>query len=336
MTIIPSSKKNIRQSDKDCNNCEEKDNATQRSINIERQKYCDELYTSAGEVSKAETNYSGQTTLYENKKCMFVWTEGNYRRLRNTEICIGTELVTSNDLIKESVGNYVKWGIELSTSLKNIFKYIKDVKTKVGDLRDAADKLKNCTDDICNCTQMTILTGEVSEKCADKKLPQDRPPECSDANDILKELLCMPGALKSDADSLFQSASDVIGIQVFSNLGTLEPLQKTLSDESKTFEKHILEIMKARETDMKKVQEELVKIVQETTKSASGLYSKRNDFEGLMCTTKFICCPACDCVVDDGNCIPRLDKCKQSICDICDEVKETFCDEENCIEAKAS
>lgn len=338
MTIIPSSKKNLRQTEKDCGNCEENDTATQKTITAERTKYCDELYTVAGEVSKAETTYAGQNTVYESRKCMFVWTEGNYRRYRNTEISVGTELITSIDLVRENVSNYIKWGTELSTGLKNIFKAVKDVKTKVGDLREAADKLKNCTEDICNCTQMTILTGEVNENCSDRKPTDNRPAECSDAGDVLKKLICLPAALKSDADSLFQSSSDVIGIQVFSNIGTLEPLQKTLTDESKAFEKHIQEIMKARESEMKKLQEDLVKSVQEATKAASGLYSKRSDFEGLMCTTKFICCPNCDCVVEQVDCDkPRLEKCKQTICDICDEVKETFCStEEQHTEVKAS
>jgi len=96
--------------------------------------------------------------------------------------------------------------------------------------------------------------------------------------------------------------------------------------------------MKARESEMKKLQDDLVKSALEATKSASGLYNKRSDFEGLMCTTKFICCPNCDCVVEQVDCDkPRLDKCKQCICDICDEVKGTFCNpEEQHSDSKAS
>ena len=248
MSIISSSKKGYRQQDDDCGNCEENDTATQKSISTERKKYCNELYATAGEVTTYETNYYGQTTLYERKKCMFVWTEDNYRRYRNTEICVGAALLQSNELMKENVSSYIKWGNELSTSLKNIFK----------------------------------------------------------------------------------ASSDVIGIQVFSNLGTLDPLQKTLSDDSKTFEKHIQDTMKLRESALKKIQEDLIKAVQEAARSANGLYNKRSDFEGLMCTTKFICCPKCDCVTEDDNCKPRLEKCKEEICDICDEVKETFCNDSGC------
>jgi len=332
MSIVSSSKKGIRHRNDDCNNCEEIDVAAQKTatgkkIGAERAKYCDELYTTGGEVVKYETSYYGQKTLYEGRKCMFTWTEDNYRRYRNTEIRVGTELLQSNDLIKENVGSYIKWSSDLSAALKNIFKYMKDVKTKLGELRDAACKLEDCKNDSCNCTQMIILTGEVPENCKDPKTSQDdRPKECGDAKTDLDDLICMPKALGFDADHLFKAAADVVGIQVFSNIGTLEPLQKNLADDSKAFEKHILEIMMARAGDLKKAQDELVKAVQETTKSAGALYNKRSDHEGLLCTTKFLCCPKCDCVKEDeGNCKPRLEKCKEEICDICEEVKETFC-----------
>ena len=130
MSIVSSSKKDIRHRNDDCN-CEENDTATQKTISAERAKYCDELYSVSGEVVKCETNYNGQMTLYEVKKCLFTWTEDNYRRYRNTEICVGTELLQSNDLIKENVSNYIKWSNDLSAKNKNIFKSFKDVKTKL-------------------------------------------------------------------------------------------------------------------------------------------------------------------------------------------------------------
>ena len=329
MSIVPSSKKDTKHRNDDCkNNCEENDTATQKTITAERTKYCDELYALAGEVIKWETNYTGQVKLYEVKKCIFTWTEDNYRRYRNTEICVGTELLQSNDLIKENVGNYVKWGNDLFAALKNIFKYMKDVKVKLNDLRDAACKLENCKNDSCNCTQIIILTGEMPENCKDDtELPGNRPPECNDAKKNLDDLICMPKALSFDADSLFKASADVVGIQVFSNIGTLEPLQKALAEDSKAFEKHFLDTTTTRAGDLKKAQEELVKAVQEATKATGGLYNKRSDHEGLLCVTRFLCCPNCDCVDDEGDCKPRLDQCKKEICDICEDVKETFCTE---------
>lgn len=274
-------------------------------------------------------NYKGQTTLFESKKCLFVWTEDNYRRYRNTEICVGTELIQSNDIIRGNVSNYIKWGNDLAKGLKDILKYIKDVKVKLNDLRDAAGKLENCKNEGCNCTQMIILTGEKPDSCKEYDNPTgDRPAECTDARKNLEELICMPKALGFDADHLVKAAADVVGIQVFSNIGTLEPLQKALSDDSKAFEKHLLEVTNTRAGDLKKAQDELLKAVQETTQSAGVLYNRRSDHDGLLCATKFICCAKCGCVEDDkGNCEPRLTKCKEDICDICNEVKETFCTE---------
>lgn len=323
MSIISSSKKGSRQSEYS-GNCDENDTATQKTISSARKKYCDELTVLAGDVKTSETNFGGQTTLYETKKCLFIWTEDNYRRYRNTEICVGAELSQANDLIKDNVGNYIKWGNDLSSKLKNIFKAVKDVKTKLGDLRTAACKLEDCKNDSCNCSQITVLTGEEQKNCDSKPGQENRPPECSDAKEVLDDLICMPKALGFDADSIFKSSSDVIGIQIFSNLGTLDPLQKTLSDESKAFEKHLQDTIKLREGDLKKLQEDLIKTVQATAKSAAALYNKRSDFEGSKSTTRFICCPDC-CEVADENCKPRLDDCKECICGICDDVKETFC-----------
>src|SRR5678816_319304 len=110
---------------------------------------------------------------------------------------------------------------------------MKDVKTKLNDLRDAACKLENCKNDSCNCTQVYILTGERPENCDSNEPAGSRPAECSDAKDNLDKLICMPKALGFDADSLFKASADVVGIQVFSNIGTLDPLQKALAEDSK-------------------------------------------------------------------------------------------------------
>ena len=318
--------------DDECNDCEENDSATQKTITRERLKYCDLLYQTAGEVTKNEKSYLGQWNLFENKKCMFVWTEDNYHRYRNTDICVGAELLQSNDIIKTNVANDIKWGTDLSMSLKNALKSIKDAKTKMNDLREAACKLENCISDSCNCTQMIVLTGKVPENCkGDTKPPQNkRPAECDNVDEILDDLVCMPKALAFDIDTIFKSSSDVIGIQVFSNLGTLDPLQKTLSDQAKAFEQHLQDTTKTREADMKKMQEELVKCVQDTTKAEGDLYNKRSDFEGTLKTLDFICCPKCNCVSTDEHCEPRLKQCECEICDICDEVQKTFCHDEEC------
>lgn len=328
---ITSSKTGARQYENDNNDCVENDSATQRSINTKRRKYCDKLYEAAGEVSKGEQSSEGQISQYENKKCMFLWTEDNYQRYRNTQIRVGTELLQSTELISENISNYISWGTELSTNLKNISKKVKEAKTKMSDLREAACKLENCKDDSCNCSQLIALTGEVPDNCkgeSKRKPKKDRPDECDDVSELLDNLICMPKALSFDIDSIFKSASEVVGIQVFSNIGTLDPLQKTLSDHSKNFVGHIQETANTREGDLKKARDELIKCVQESTKATVNLYNDRSDFEGALNTLDYLCCPNCDCVDEDCICDPRLHDCECEICDICEDVKTTFCREE--------
>jgi hypothetical protein len=337
MAITSSKPDSWRKEPRD-NDCKENDTATQKTINKTRRKYCDTLYETAGEVSKWEKSNEGYLKLYEQKKCMFVWTETNYQRYRNTEISIGTELIQSNINVKENITNYIKWGTDLSTGLKNISKAVKEVKARMNDLRESAGKLENCKNDSCNCTQLMILTGKVPENCKGESKPskKEHPKECADVDKLLCDLICMPKALGFDIDSIYKSSAETIGIQVFSNINTLDPLHKTLSDHAKAFGSHLQLTMKTRETDMKKMQEDLIKCLQETTKATASMYNKRSDFEGIMETLNYVCCPVCDCVQTNKICDPRLPGCEDEICEICDEIKKTFCLTEESEQQKAA
>lgn len=337
--------------------CIEKDNATQKSINRERLKVCDVLYDTAGALSTQEIKFGGEHKVYNDKKCMFVWTEENYRRYRNLEITVGTELLQTNESVKVNVDKLSKLNKSLSDTLKNIAKQTKDIKLKFSDFKDYACKLERCLKDKCHTSQVKALTGK-APGCADEKPIK----ECEDAEEILQDLVCIPGGLLSDIDSIFQSSGDVAGIQVFSNIDTLNPLQKSLEQQAKDFEKHINEVMTTRQTDLKKLQDELVKSVQEITKSAMERNNARSEFEGYADAVDFLCCPDCGCVPEGGidrnhnhdhdrteqgryqdnpqqgrpdrrrddceDCEPRLKDCEKCICEICKEVKKAFCCDE--------
>lgn len=344
-----------RDQDSDCDPCKEKNNATQKNITRERTKICDLLYETAGSLSKQEIKFEGERKVYNDKKCMFVWTEENYRRYRNLEITVGTELLQTNESVKTNVDNVTKLNKSLSDTLKNIAKLTKDIKSKFSDFKDNACKLERCLKDKCNTTQVKALTGK-APNCPDEEVIR----ECQDAGDILHELVCIPGGLLSDIDSIFQSSGDVAGIQVFSNIDTLTPLQKTLEGHSKDFEKHINEVMTLRQGDLKKLQDDLVKSVQEITKAAMERNNARSNFEGYADAVDFLCCPDCECIHEDTDkhnhgstdqrqqnqkqnqsqgqphnhrdecdeCEPRLKDCEQCICEICKEVKKAFCCDE--------
>lgn len=301
---------------------------TQRTINKEKKRYCNKIGEVISEVGMWRESYKGYSQMLERKKCLFLWTEENYRRYRNTDISIGAELLQSNEVVRNCIANTVKGGADLSASLKSIFKSVKEVKARMNDLREAACKLESCMNDSCNCDQMLLITGELPEHCPETdrpKKPKKRPKECEGISKTLDLLVGMPKALSFDIDSIFKSSSEVIGIQVFSNIHTLEPLQKSFSDQAKGFEKYLADIMKSRESDLKKSQEELVKTVQNATLSETQTYKKRSDYQGLEETINFMCDPSCDCIKTDEDCEKRLDDCEKQICDICKEVHETFC-----------
>ena len=321
-----------------CNDCDEKDNPTQQSINVIRTAWCTLLYQSKGSVSQQETKFKGEKELFHEKKCMFVHTEQNYRRYRNLEIIAGTELIQTNDLIKTNVTKIKDWNKSLNATLVTLVKQIKDSKTKFNDLNAAACNLKRSYNDKCNAAQKKALTGITSEKCDEEpKPPVDA---CKNAGDQIDDLICLPGGLSSDIDSIWQSASDVVGIQIFSNIDSLEPLQKDLSDKSIKFDKHISDIMKTRKGELDKLQDDLVTSVKSITQAAVARNNARAEFEGYYDAVDFLCCPDCDCIAventdanakqdDCYDCPPRLKKCEDEICTICDEVKTTFCCPEN-------
>jgi hypothetical protein len=148
----------------------------------------------------------------------------------------------------------------------------------------------------------------------------------------------LPGGLKSDIESILQSSADVVGIQTFSNVDTLEPLQKDLDSKSKLFEGHISTVMKTRKTDLDKLQGDVIASVQAVTTAAVERNNARGVFEGYYDAVDFLCCPCCDCLPkpqeqqqdqqqqqDNCDCPPRLKDCEGEICEICKEVKITFC-----------
>jgi hypothetical protein len=234
---------------------------------------------------------------------------------------MGTKLLQTNDSIKEGVKNYLAVNKTLAESLKKIAKTVKDVKAKMTDLRDMACKLENCMEDTCNCSQMIELTGEVPANCKDvKPPPRKMPDECSHIKDDLKKLVCMPKYLVLDIDSIFKSSSDVVGIQTFSNITTLDPLQAELGDRIKKLDKSILDVIKRQEGDLKGVLDDITKTQKDFAKTEVDLYGKRTDFEGIRDTVGYFCCPACGCVKQGaGDCERRLEDCECEICKICRE-----------------
>lgn len=322
--------------DNGCTDCKDKDNATQKSINVQRATLCTVLYNSEGSVEQQQTKYAGLSEVLKDKKCLFLHTEENYRRYRNLEICAGTELLQTNDSIKTNISGLNKLNTDLNKVLTDISKQIKDAKSKFADLKTAACKLDDSITDKCNAAQWKALTGKTNENCSDDSNPPPDP--CKNTETEINSLVCLPKGLGKDIDYIFQSAADVTGIQLFSNIDTLDPLVKTLSDNSNAFEKMVSDTMKTRKGDLDKLQADVVDTVKSITLAAMNRNSTRSTFEGYFDATAFLCCPSCDCVTviaekkdNNGkdkcsdNCNPRLQNCEAKICEICKDVQVTFC-----------
>lgn len=323
--------------DNGCNDCKDKDNATQKSINVQRAALCTTLYESEGAVEQQQAKFDGLEDILKDKRCMFIHTEDNYLRYRNLEICVGTELLQTNDSIKANVAGLNKLNTDLNKVLTDLIKQAKDIKNKFADLKAVACKLDDSIVDGCNAAQWKAITGKTKPGCNEEgKPPIDA---CKNAEAEIYSLICLPKGLGKDIDTIFQSSADVTGIQMFSNIDTLDPLVKTLADNSNKFEKLVSDTMKTRKGELDKLQSDLVDSVKNLTKAAMDRNSSRSTFEGYYDATDFLCCPTndCNCITVNpdkegtetnncrDNCNPRLQNCGTEICEICTVVQDTFC-----------
>jgi hypothetical protein len=319
---------------------------TKRTIKQIKDTYCDSLKVLVGELSQSEVTYEGYVRAYHRKKCSFIKTEKNYRIVRNLELKVGIELVQASDEIRKNIASYSKTNDDLVKALKDVLAATKDAKSKFGELREAATKLDASRKDSCNASQMIILGCKSGEECSDKKEhnQDDKNPEaCDNVCEILDDLVEVPETLAKDIDIIFTSAAEILGIQSFSNIKTLDKFQLDFTAAAKAFDDVVADRMKAGATATTKAQEELTAAIKTLTTAGHALYNKRNEIETDDDTKDFLCHHECDCIDcgcdDDHNenddndndrkKKDRFKKCKCEICDICKDVKDIYCEDEH-------
>lgn len=309
---------------------EEKETATQKSIDAARQLYCTQLRTAKANQKAGEKAYERAVRIYRKKKKLFEWTENNYRIYRDLDICLDTELTTGNAALTENVVNYNKLSGALYANLTQITAAVKTLKTKVSALRDQASVLENFKNDQCNATQWALLTGKNMENGkTDAPMPpaRERPEACKDSDKVYEELILVPKkVLVFDVDSLLQSSADVTGIQTFSNVGVLTQLQADLSKASTALVTQVQTSVKARTADMAAVQTDLVASVQECTKAGVDEYNKISINHAAHFSVQFLCQPDCGCVKpwQEAVIAPRLEDCESRICRIGEVVRSVY------------
>ena len=315
---------------------------TKQTIAAKKKEYCTSLVTLVGNLTAAEENVKGLTRSYEFKKCSFIKTEKNYRIFRNLELQTGVELIQASAEIKTDVKDALTKNESLVKALKAICTAAKEAKTKFGELREAAGKLDASREDSCNKSQMIILGCSTSGDCHDSDKHQEGEQEtkktdgCKNACAILDHLVEIPESLSRDIDTVFNSSIEILGIQSFASIKTLEKFQQDFELNAKTFNDGLVAKMNSGKTAVDAAQKELIDATNLLTTAGFALYNSRNAVETADATKDYLCCPECKCLNDDDDecgChdlddnTDRLKNCKCKICDICQEVTSIYCEE---------
>lgn len=321
-------------------NCEDKDLPVQKLIHQKKNDYCITLKGLLGDLRKLEVTQMGLEVNYEQRKCFFVKTEKNYRITRNLELSVGVELIQASKEIKTNVAEYVKQNDKLSAALKDLTKSIKDVKIKFGDLRDAAFKLDASSKDSCNSSQMTILGCKKSEDCKEPAEPNNNklPEACKNACKLLHELINTPKGFSKDIDVILNSAAEIVGIQSFSNIQSLENFQQDFETNASAFDALVVAKMTAGSEVLKTAQQDLTTVITDLTKSNYAIYNKRSEVRKVDKTKDYLCHHECKCI--DCGCEGEhqngFQKCKCEICEICTEVQQCYTENDNCEEKRVT
>jgi len=307
--------------------------STQKTIKQIKEEYCKKLKGKVSELSETEVTNDGAIMLYEKKRCAFVKTEKNYLLVRNLELKVGVQLIQASAELKKNVTAYMTQNDALVEALRAVVKTAKEAKSKFGELKEAADKLDGCRKDSCNAVQIKIL-GCGADDCNDnnKREDQDQKPDaCKNVCAVLDDLVSIPESLRQDIDIIFNSATEIVGIQSFSNIKTLDKFQQDLGSNAKEFDDLIQLQITNGGSSLKKAQEDLVAQIKSTTLSGYALYNKRNELQTVEETKNHLCNHECNCIGgsckdddQDDNQDNRLKKCKCDICDICEEVTEIY------------
>lgn len=310
--------------------------ATQKAIHQLKENYCKKLKVKVSELNESEVTYDGAVMVYEKRKCAFVKTEKNYLLVRNLELRIGVEVIQASDEIKKNVTAYQTQNDALIAALKAVVKTAQDTKAKFGELREAADKLGSCKKDSAYAVQFKILGCNAGDDCNDQVRQEQmerKPDSCRNVCKILDELISIPGSLSQDIDIIGNAAAEIVGIQSFSNIGTLTRFQQDFAGNAKAFDDLIQLQLTSGGVNLKKAQDDLIQSIKNVTQAGYTLYNKRDEVQTEDKTKDYLCCHKCKCIAgcgcedENGDEDNRLKKCKCDICDICKEVTEIYsCD----------
>ena len=248
-----------------------------------------------------------------NKVCYMLKADETARLYRNIDIYVAIDANTRAETIEKNIDDLVKKSSDLEKAISEAVKCIKTIKHKAAELKAKACDLDTQTKDSCNQQQLTILDAHFSEKC--KVSAPGGTGDFFDFKAIVAHVLTKTGEIYKNADTAFNSAVSIAGIQTFSNVKSLKEMSKQMTLCIKDFKKDVDTNVKTGDDELKKAQEELAKSVKEVSLKTMEEHKESVKYEGVAFTLDFVCDPGCE---DCGD---------KDITEICCKVMNTFCGE---------
>ncbi len=190
--------------------------------------------------------------------------------------CLALESFKATELIQKNLDGYAKKDDDLAKLLKDTSKTIGELKTKLEDAHKAA-----CAMNICLVNRLTTEGVEPSA-------------EVTAIIDQAKAIEVKAGELDKDGQTAFDSIVSISGMQTFLDLDGLKPFGKSLTEAAKAFKTLVDANIKSTAEDVKKLQTELSKILEERTLSEYAFYTESVTESGLETTRKELCEVPCD------------------------------------------
>ena len=276
----------------------------------------DEVKMLDGIAEAAVTNRESQEVVRNSQVCCVLKAQETHTFYRHIDYYVAIDASSKTEHIEKNIGDLIKKSDDLSKAINEAVKCINGIKAKTVELKAKACDLDTQMKDSCNSQQLNILNNHFSSKCEVVKPNNISPQDCyGNFSEIASDIIGKTDETWSAADSAFNNAVSIAGIQTFSNVESLKELSKTVAASVKEFKKNVDENIKSSEGEVKKAQEELSKAVKEVTTKTMEEHKDTTKYEGTAFALEFVCQPDCD-KEDD-------------IATICEKVMITLCGDPN-------
>lgn len=210
------------------------------------------------------------------KICSLDKAQKTHNLFLDLDNCLALESFKAAELIQKNLDAYAKKEEDLGKLIKDASKTIGDLKTKLEEAHKAA-----CAMNICLVNRLTTEGVEP-------------PADITAIIDDAKAIEVKAAKLDKDGQTAFDSIVSISGMQTFLDLDGLKPFGKGLTEAAKAFKTLVDTSIKTTADDVKTLQTELSKILEDRTLSKYAYYADLVAETGLETTRKELCETPCD------------------------------------------